>query len=67
MIDLMESTRGDGVDMRFHDASASGDLMIWETAFVNPPEDPEHCPPTMVWLYSLTDQRVGRLRMAYGR
>jgi RNA polymerase sigma factor (sigma-70 family) len=67
MVDLMESTRGDGVDMRFHDASASRDLMIWETGFVNPPEDPEHCPPTMVWLYSLKDQRIGRLRMAYGR
>ncbi|MDR7274157.1 RNA polymerase sigma factor [Catenuloplanes atrovinosus] len=34
--------------------------------FVNPPSDPDHCPPTFAWLLRLREGRVARLGVAYG-
>jgi RNA polymerase sigma factor (sigma-70 family) len=67
LIGLIDYTYGAGVDVRLRAAQASRNLVIWETGFVNPPYDPEHCPPGMIWLQWLRDGRVRTLKMAYAR
>ncbi|GAB7044117.1 MULTISPECIES: RNA polymerase sigma factor [Catenuloplanes] len=67
LIGMMDFTYGAGVRTRLREATAGRDLLIWETDFVNPPDDPEHCPPGMVWVHSVRDGRTRHLKMAYAR
>ncbi|HJP73007.1 MAG TPA: sigma-70 family RNA polymerase sigma factor [Pseudonocardiaceae bacterium] len=59
----MESDLTAGVHQRLRNAVASRDLMIWEMRLISPPDDPEHCPPGVVWLMSLVQGRVQQLRL----
>jgi RNA polymerase sigma factor (sigma-70 family) len=52
-----------GVHQRLVHTVASRDLTIWEMDLISPPDDPEHCPPSVVWLVSLEQGRVRRLRL----
>lgn len=63
---LMDLTLNDGVGLRLHDAVGSRGVLVWETDFLNPASDPEHCPPTMAWLLRLEQGRVVRLGITYG-
>jgi RNA polymerase sigma-70 factor (ECF subfamily) len=65
LLPMMDYTYGAGVRILLRNTAASRDLMIWETDFVNPPEAPEHCPPAMVWLHTLREGRIQRLRIVY--
>ena len=56
-----------GVHQRIRNVVASGDLMIWEADLINPPDDPEHCPPGVVWLQHLRAGRVRQLRLFHPR
>ncbi|MEV4347694.1 RNA polymerase sigma factor [Actinoplanes sp. NPDC049596] len=62
---MMDYTFGAGVGVRLRDATASGDVLVWETDYVNPASDPEHCPPGSAWLFRLREGRVARLGVAY--
>ncbi|GAB3933368.1 RNA polymerase sigma factor [Micromonospora vulcania] len=48
----------DGVRQRLRNVVASGDVVIWETDLISPPDDPEHCPPAALWLQVLREGRV---------
>jgi RNA polymerase sigma-70 factor (ECF subfamily) len=61
----MDSDLEAGVHQRFVNAVASRDLVIWEMELVNPPCDPDHCPPNVVWLMSLARGRVAELRLCH--
>ncbi|WP_305785624.1 RNA polymerase sigma factor [Symbioplanes lichenis] len=65
MLMMLDYTLGAGVRTRLREATASRDVMVWETDFVNPADAPDHCPPGMVWLHSLRDGRTAHLRLAY--
>ena len=43
------------------------DVAIWEFAMINPPDDPDHCPPVGVWVQQLKDGRVERMRILHSR
>jgi RNA polymerase sigma-70 factor (ECF subfamily) len=63
---LVRGMEGDleaGVRQRFVDVVTSRDTTIWEMDLVNPPDDPEHCPPAVAWVMSLDDGRVSQLRL----
>jgi hypothetical protein len=62
---MLDYTLGAGVRTRLREATASRDLMVWETDFLNPADAPGHCPPGMVWLHSMRDGRTAHLRLAY--
>ncbi|MEH1165305.1 sigma-70 family RNA polymerase sigma factor [Micromonospora sp. CPCC 205539] len=47
-----------GVRQRLRNVVASGDVLIWETDLISPPDDPEHCPPAALWLQVLREGRV---------
>ncbi|MET7876278.1 RNA polymerase sigma factor [Micromonospora profundi] len=52
-----------GVRQRLRNVVASGDVLIWETDLISPPDDPEHCPPGALWLQRLRAGRVRRLTL----
>lgn len=57
----------EGVRQRLLNVVASREVVIWETAIVNPPEDPFHCPPGVVWVHFLDQDRDDRLRLYHPR
>ncbi|PZG20957.1 sigma-70 family RNA polymerase sigma factor [Nonomuraea aridisoli] len=56
-----------GVRHELLNVVASRDVVIWEAAMHNPPEDPFHCPPGVVWVQSLDRGRVSKLRLYHTR
>ncbi|MEU3188614.1 hypothetical protein ABZ707_31125 [Streptomyces sp. NPDC006923] len=40
---------------------------IWDMELLSPPDDPEHCPPSVVWLVMLSGGRHHRLRLFHRR
>ncbi|GAA3939200.1 RNA polymerase sigma factor [Actinoplanes auranticolor] len=67
ILGMMEYTHHAGVGKRVRDVVVSGDVMVWETDFLNPRHDPAHCPPGLVWLHDIVEGRTRRLRLAYRR
>lgn len=57
----------DGVRHELLNVVAGRDVVIWEAALLNPPEDPFHCPPSVVWVHLLEQGRVSRLRLFHPR
>ncbi|SIM79481.1 RNA polymerase sigma factor [Micromonospora cremea] len=53
----------DGVRQRLRNVVASGDVLIWETDLISPPDDPEHCPPGALWMQLLRGGRVRQLTL----
>ncbi|GAB6903345.1 RNA polymerase sigma factor [Kineosporia succinea] len=58
---------GDGVRFEVAGVVAGRDVVIWETDLISPPEDPAHCPPSALWVHSLTDGLGDRLRVFHPR
>ena len=52
-----------GVRQHFADAVTSRDITIWEMDMSNPPDDPKHCPPSVIWLMTYKEGMVHRLRL----
>ncbi|MEU5780898.1 RNA polymerase sigma factor [Micromonospora lupini] len=52
-----------GIRQRLRNVVASGDVLIWETDLISPPDDPEHCPPAALWLQQLHEGRVRRFTL----
>ncbi|RKR92002.1 RNA polymerase sigma-70 factor (ECF subfamily) [Micromonospora pisi] len=63
LVEAMERDLAAGVRQRITGAVASRDVMVWEAALIDPPDDPEHCPPAVVWLHSVRAGRTKRLRL----
>lgn len=54
-----------GVRQHLVHAVTSRDFTVWEMEMVSPPDDPEHCPPAVVWLMTHPEGRVNRLRLFF--
>jgi RNA polymerase sigma-70 factor (ECF subfamily) len=54
-----------GVRYRLVNVVAGPGITIWENEFVNPPEDPEHCPPAGTWLLRDKAGLVGEVRLIH--
>ncbi|MBE1490674.1 RNA polymerase sigma factor [Plantactinospora soyae] len=63
LVRAMEKDLADGVRQRIRHVAASGDVMVWEADLFSPQENPEHCPPGVVWLHHLRQGRIRRLRL----
>ncbi|WP_090770593.1 RNA polymerase sigma factor [Nonomuraea maritima] len=62
----MECDLEAGVRQRFVTAVTSRDVTIWEMDLVNPPDDPDHCPPAVAWLMTMKDGRPHEVRLFHG-
>lgn len=65
LVRIWETDLEDGVHQRLANVIASRDLTIIETDLVSPPDDPDHCPPGVVWLQLLRDGRVQHTRLLH--
>jgi RNA polymerase sigma-70 factor (ECF subfamily) len=59
----MDQDTADGVRGRVTNVLAGRDLTVSEIELINPPEDPFHCPPAVVWVQELRAGRVERCRL----
>jgi RNA polymerase sigma-70 factor (ECF subfamily) len=56
-----------GVRHELRNVVASREVVIWEASLLNPPEDPFHCPPGVVWVHFMDRDRVNRVRLYHPR
>ncbi|WP_305784901.1 RNA polymerase sigma factor [Symbioplanes lichenis] len=67
LVEIMDRDLSDGVRQFVTGVAAAPGLLIWEAEAVNPPDDPEHCPPTIVWMHTVSGGRMSRLRIFHQR
>ncbi|MGH3647469.1 MAG: RNA polymerase sigma factor [Micromonosporaceae bacterium] len=67
LIRAMRADQETGVRQRIVNVVASSDLTILEAQLLSPADDPQHCPPGVVWLQSVRGGRVWRSRLFHGR
>jgi RNA polymerase sigma factor (sigma-70 family) len=53
----------EGVRQRFVHAVAGRDVTIWTMDLISPPDDPEHCPPGVMWVMTHREGRFAKLRL----
>jgi RNA polymerase sigma-70 factor (ECF subfamily) len=63
LVKAFDRDLSDGVRHELGNVVASRDVVIWEDTLHNPPENPSHCPPSVVWAHFLDRDRVSRLRL----
>jgi RNA polymerase sigma factor (sigma-70 family) len=61
----IERDIADGVRFRLTNVVAGREIAIWESDLISPPEDPDHCPPGVLWMMRLHDGRVERSRIMH--
>ncbi|MEU7842132.1 sigma-70 family RNA polymerase sigma factor [Micromonospora sp. NPDC049114] len=54
-----------GVSHKITGVLAGSGITIWENAFINPPEDPFHCPPGATWLLREKGGLVREVRLLH--
>ncbi|MEU2424108.1 sigma-70 family RNA polymerase sigma factor [Streptomyces sp. NPDC007851] len=59
----MESDLAAGVRQRPLHVVAGRSLVVWEMELINPPGDPDHCPPGVAWIISLNGGRFDRVSL----
>ncbi|MGC4856978.1 RNA polymerase sigma factor [Micromonospora sp. DT4] len=62
---VMQNNYGQGVTARLTGLVAGPGVTIWENTFLNPPDDPYHCPPGATWLLREKDGVVQEVRLLY--
>lgn len=63
LLAAMDGDLAAGVRQRPVNTIAGPGVAVWEMDLINPPDDPEHCPPSVVWLMSIRGGLVQRLRL----
>jgi RNA polymerase sigma factor (sigma-70 family) len=64
---VMRNNYEDGTTARLTGLVAGPGITIWENAFVNPPDDPDHCPPGATWLLREKGGVVQEVRLIHVR
>jgi RNA polymerase sigma-70 factor (ECF subfamily) len=59
----MDKDLTEGVHQRFVQAVEGRDVTIWTMDLISPPDDPEHCPPGVVWVMTRREGRFARIRL----
>jgi RNA polymerase sigma-70 factor (ECF subfamily) len=60
---IMDSDQQAGVRQRLTQASSSRDVTVFECELRNPPWDPAHCPPSVLWLLTKRAGRATTIRL----
>jgi RNA polymerase sigma-70 factor (ECF subfamily) len=60
---IMHSDLDAGVRQRLIDMTSSQTVTIMECQLLSPPDDPDHCPPGVLWLLTWRDHRVAGVRL----
>ena len=62
-VHILRSDTEVGVRERVVDVVASRRFTVMENELISPPWDPTHCPPSVLWLVSMREGRIERIRM----
>jgi RNA polymerase sigma-70 factor (ECF subfamily) len=54
-----------GIRQRVIRTVASPGITLWENELINPPDDPDHCPPAVLWMLSVRGGRIRRLSLHF--
>jgi RNA polymerase sigma-70 factor (ECF subfamily) len=65
LVRILSMDAEDGVRERVLDVSASTRVTVMECELVNPPWDPTHCPPSVLWLVTVRDERICGVRLCH--
>jgi RNA polymerase sigma factor (sigma-70 family) len=65
LLRAMDRDLNAGIRQRVGRTLASPDITIWENDLINPPEDPDHCPPAVIWMLTTRQNRIHRLRLFF--
>jgi RNA polymerase sigma-70 factor (ECF subfamily) len=63
LVRILSIDAEDGVRERVVDVSASTRVTVMECELVNPPWDPTHCPPAVLWLVTMRQERICGIRL----
>ncbi len=63
LVRMMDSDLDAGVRQRVMHVTAGGRVTILECDLLNPISDPQHCPPGVLWLMTLQDERIDRIKL----
>jgi RNA polymerase sigma-70 factor (ECF subfamily) len=63
LADMMTSDLDAGVRQRLLDVTSSQQITIMQCRLISPPDDPDHCPPGVLWLLFWRDHRVAGVRL----
>jgi RNA polymerase sigma-70 factor (ECF subfamily) len=67
LVHIMHTDLQAGVRQRLATVTAGTRVTILECDLLNPPWDPAHCPPGVLWLMRLSDGRIDRIRLFHPR
>jgi len=56
-----------GVRQRPVNVVAGRSIAVWEMDLINPADAPDHCPPSVAWIMTLSGGRVAQLRLFHPR
>jgi RNA polymerase sigma factor (sigma-70 family) len=65
MLTVFAANYADGIQAELTNVVAGDGLTIWENRFINPPENPDHCPPGATWLLNEVEGRIRSVRLFY--
>jgi RNA polymerase sigma factor (sigma-70 family) len=65
LVEGMAEDLAAGVRQRAVHLTASRDVTVVEAELLSPDEDPDHCPPHLVWLIQRSSGRVGDVRLLH--
>ncbi|GIG23685.1 DNA-directed RNA polymerase sigma-70 factor [Cellulomonas chitinilytica] len=60
---ILRSDAEDGVHERVVDVMASSRFTVMECDLVSPSWDPTHCPPSVLWLVGMREERIDSVRL----
>lgn len=63
LMNIMESDLDAGVGQRLVNVAAGHRLTILECDLLSPADQPDHCPPGVIWVMALCDDRIARIRL----
>lgn len=63
LADIMDADLHAGVRQRLSQITAGNRITILECDLLSPPWDPQHCPPAVLWLMTMHDQRIDNIRL----
>ena len=61
----IERDLSEGVRFQLTNVVGGRDIAIWESSLISPPDDPDHCPPGVLWVLKLREGRVERARIMH--
>jgi len=65
LVRILDMDAAAGVREDIVDVCGTAQLTVMECRLVSPPDDPTHCPPGVLWLVRMRDERIAGVRLCH--